>query len=64
MPIRPPDLHDLQTYTNSRPPRHPDLYTSSTRATSTSTIKLEGRRSPDTAMTGRIAGISRMVGKS
>jgi hypothetical protein len=55
MPTWPPDLHDLQTYTTSRPP---DLQTSST-----STIKRERRRSPGTAMTGRIAGISRMVGK-
>jgi hypothetical protein len=46
-PPRPPDPHDLQTYT-----------------TCTSTIKREGRRSPGTAVVaGRIAGISRMVGK-
>jgi len=50
--------HDLQT---SIPARLPDLYASSTRAISTNTIKREERRSPGTAMAGRIAGISRMV---
>jgi hypothetical protein len=61
--MRIPDLHELQTYANSRPTRHPDLYTSSTRHLHKH--NQAGREEkPGTAMAGRIAGISRMVGKS
>jgi hypothetical protein len=60
-----PCLHDLQTYATSRPARPPDLHDLQTYTASfTSTIKREGRRSPGTAVAGRIAGISRMMGKS
>ena len=56
-----PCLYDIQT---SRPPYLHAFQTSTascTRAISTNTIKQEERRSPGTAMAGRIAGISRMV---
>jgi hypothetical protein len=68
---RPPDLQTWPPYLhNLHTSRSPDLCGSrphdlQTYMTSfTSTIKPEGRRSPCTAMAGRIAGISRMMGKS
>jgi hypothetical protein len=56
-------LPDLHTYTTSIPARLPDLYASSTRAISTNTIKWEERRSPGTAMAGRLVGKSYITGR-
>jgi hypothetical protein len=57
-PTRTPDLHELQTYTTSRPlhllhTRHIHKHNQAGR-----------EEKPGTAMAGRIASISKMVGKS
>jgi hypothetical protein len=50
-------------YTTSILARLLDLYALSTRAISTNTIKREERRSPATAMAGRLVGKSNITGR-
>ena len=65
MPTRPPYVHDLHTCTASRPPYLHAFQTSTPHPHAPSPqTQSSGKKGPGTAMAGKIACISRMVGKS